>query len=446
MNLLRSNKKLLNSLGAWLLIAVGLFLAIFGLLLDIVFANSSPGFSLPQLLVVTAGIGLASAGWLLRRDNFRKRLARQLIANWPKVLVITLITLFILEIGLGQLDFSTYYPADLPEVTAQVAAEKPCGEHGCRIIPQLSKQACAILTRVPPRFCIVNALGFHDTDKFVAGADLAQRDRILFLGDSFTHGFSADLGRSFVETVENTMPDMTIWNLGIGGLGTEHALYSFRGIAPIMQPQLTILGFFSDNDFYDNQFRNESRVALLTEEKFAPLLNTELRGRWGGNYSPDPELILQYRPHDIYPPPNELERLIGLTRLGTLVLRSLDAFNQAIGTSQLPLAAHITRDYLAQLRDEAAAHNSQFLILLIPAKPDFVALSDEYKAALALLRELRIPHMEVLGQLDVIDDYQEHEDHWNNSGHGKVGALLAECIEAFFAVGNLSACERVVLP
>ncbi|MCY4465591.1 MAG: SGNH/GDSL hydrolase family protein [Chloroflexi bacterium] len=427
---------------AWLLIAAGLALALFGLLLDYILLGSQPGISLPQILVVAAGAGLAMFGWWLRHY----KPSPDLRANLSKALVITLITLFALEIGLGLLDFSTYYPNDLPEVKAQVADEKPCGELGCRILPQLSKQACATLAQVPPRFCILNALGYADTDEFVATADLAQRDRVLFLGDSFTHGFSADLGRSFVETVESALPDMAIWNLGIGGLGTVHALASFRGIAPIMQPQLTILGFFADNDFYDNQFRIESRVALLTEDKFASLLNTELRGRWGGNFFSDPELILQYRPHGIYPPPNEAERLIGLTRLGTLFLRSLDTFSQAIGTSQQRLEAHITRDYLVQLRDEAAAQNSQFLTLLIPAKRDFAALTNEYMTALALLRELGIPHMEVMGQLDAATDYQANDDHWNNSGHGKVGALLAECIDAFFAAGSLSACDRVVMP
>lgn len=431
---------------AWLLIAAGLALALFGLLLDFILPSSSPGISLPQLLIAAAGIGLAVLGLFLRRDKVRQRLLHDLRANLGKVLIIALITLFVLEIGLGLLDFSTYYPSDLPEVKAQVADEKPCGELGCRILPQLSKQACATLERIPPRFCILNALGYADTDEFVASADLARRDRVLFLGDSFTHGFSADLGSSFVETVESALPEMAIWNLGIGGLGTNHALASFRGIAPIMQPQLTILGFFADNDFYDNQFRIESRVALLTEETFASLLNTELRGRWGGNYFSAPELILQYRPHGIYPPPNELERIIGLTRLGTLVLRSLDAFSQAIGTSQPRLEAHITRGYLAQLRNEAAAQHSQFLILLIPAKQDFSGLTAEYKTALALFRDLGIPHLEVMDQLDVAADYQEHDDHWNNSGHMKVGEILADCIEDFFAAGSLSACDKVVMP
>ena len=431
---------------AWLLIATGLALALFGLLLDFILPSSSPGISLPQLLIAAAGIGLAALGLFLRRDKVRQRLLHDLRANLGKALIVTLITLVVLEIGLGLLDFSTYYPGDLPEVKAQIADEKPCGELGCRILPQLSKLACETLAHIPPRFCNLNALGYADSDEFVASADLAGRDRVLFLGDSFTHGFSADPGSSFVETVESALPEMAIWNLGIGGLGTNHALASYRSIAPIMQPQLTILGFFADNDFYDNQFRIESRVALLSEETFASLLNTELRGRWGGNYFSAPESILQYRPHGIYPPPNELERVIGSTRLGTLVLRSLDAFSQTIGTSQQRLETHITRGYLAQLRDEADALHSQFLILLIPAKQDFAGLTAEYRAALDVFQQLGIPHLEVMDRLAVAADYQEHDDHWNNSGHGKVGEILAECIEAFFAAGSLAACDRAVMP
>ena len=36
--------------------------------------------------------------------------------------------------------------------------------------------------------------------------------------------------------------------------------------------------------------------------------------------------------------------------------------------------------------------------------------------------------------------------HWNNAGHQKVGALLADCIEIFVASGNLDECEHVAMP
>ena len=434
-------------MGSWLLIAAGLILTLFGLLLDYILPFSNPGISLPQLLIIVVGAGLAFLGWLLmRRDNLRKRLASQLRANMPKALLITLLTLITLELGFTLLDYPTYYPSDLPEMNVQVADEKACGELGCRINPQLSKQACAMLAQIPPRFCILNAMGYADTDEFVATADLAQRDRVLFLGDSFTHGFSADLGKSFVETVESALPDMAIWNLGIWGLGTNHALASFRGIAPVMQPQLTILGFFPHNDFNDNQFSIESRVPVLTEDKFFTL-HTELRGRWGGNYFAAPELIMRYDTHGISPPPNEVERLIGLTRLGTLFLRSLDTVSHLlVGANEMRIEADITRGYLAQTREEVAAMDSQLLVLVIPAPREFAARTDEYMTAITLLQELGIPHMEVLEQLEVADDYPLNNKHWNNSGHMKVGALLADCIEDFFAAGSLSACDRVIIP
>ncbi len=73
-------------------------------------------------------------------------------------------------------------------------------------------------------------------------------------------------------------------------------------------------------------------------------------------------------------------------------------------------------------------------------------LTDEYTAAIALMRDLAIPYMEVIHMLDADADYKALDNHCSNSGHRIVGELLAECIEAFFAAGSLSACDSVIIP
>ena len=54
----------------------------------------------------------------------------------------------------------------------------------------------------------------------------------------------------------------------------------------------------------------------------------------------------------------------------------------------------VTRQLLAQLRDDVAALDSQFLVLLIPRAVDVDAPGVPYQTAVQLFDELRIPYIE----------------------------------------------------
>ena len=422
-------------------------MALFGLLLDYILPSSNPGIGLPQLLIAAAGIGLAVLGLFLRRDKFRQRLANDLRANLGKGALITLLTLLGLELVLTAAGYATYYPIKPPEAYKEVVDWFRCdAEMGCRYDYDSARVACEA-GDLADRHCVFNTQGFADSDEFVASDDLIRRNRLLVLGDSYTHGYSADVGFSFVAAIEDMLPELALWNLGIVGTGTSQALASFAGIAPIMQPQLTILGFYPTNDYRDNQYAIEKLFAHSRSGNTFGRLSYELEGRWGGIYEVDPMLALRYLKIDVNPPPNELERLIGLTRLGAVLLSSMDAASPLFDGQKWRVQVEITRDYLRQLRDEAAAMDTQLLVLVIPGKEDFLTLTDKYTTAIALMRELAIPYLEVIDKLHLADDYHGPEDeHWNNSGHRIVGEILAECIGAFFAAGSLSACDSVIIP
>ena len=128
---------------AWLLIVAGLALALFGLLLDFILPSSSPGISLPQLLIAAAGLGLAALDLFLRRDKVRQRLANDLRVNLGKSAVITALTIIVLEVALTQLGFAAYFDTDLPPFNGKALYWFDCSEEGgCRYDPAMVSAAC----------------------------------------------------------------------------------------------------------------------------------------------------------------------------------------------------------------------------------------------------------------------------------------------------------------
>ena len=154
----------------------------------------------------------------------------------------------------------TYYPVRYSEEPLELVTWWTCEDQYCRFVQDATVDACenGILRG---RACIVNRQGFGDSDDFTIETGFEGRTRILFLGDSFTQGYSADVGKSYVETVEKIFPQLVVWNAGIHATGTNQAMATFAELGPLLQPQLTILGFFA-NDFKDNLFPFDATVRI----------------------------------------------------------------------------------------------------------------------------------------------------------------------------------------
>ncbi len=90
-----------------LLIVLGLVIAVFGIALDFLFPHSSPGFSLPQLLIVFTGLALSLVSLALRRINVRRRFFRTVKQNALTAFIVTLLTLIVLEFVLVALGIGT---------------------------------------------------------------------------------------------------------------------------------------------------------------------------------------------------------------------------------------------------------------------------------------------------------------------------------------------------
>lgn len=433
---------LLNALFTALAL-IGLVIAVFGIVLDVL-PGTTPGVNLPQVLAIAAGLLLAAVAYSLRRDDLRRR---RLVA-WRKstltVAVITTGTLIVLEVLLAIFDMSTYYPAQIPAEYYQGKPWNICDEAGCHFAPEVLAEACRT-GRAEGRNCSLNPQGFHDTQEFTRSDNMGDKFRIIALGDSFTFGMSADMGKSYIEIVESELADAVLWNMGIPGTGTRQALQSFSVYGPVMQPHLTMLGFYV-NDFGDNLAPiHGQKVATETDEDE---LLFRWEDRWGNIIMLDLPTTWYYREQRKDPPASELQRLVGITRLGTLVLRLFDVIGDSANERvRVDRETEVTRTYLEELRDAVSAQNSELLVLLIPHRGDLASPGRRYLTAIQLMEELEIAYIDPRLEFEYSVDYTVRPDvHWNNAGHQKIGELLSRCIDAFRAYGEWSTCDHVVEP
>ena len=223
-------------------VMLGLMIALFGIAVDYLLPGMSPGVNLPQLLLIFAGLALAIGATQIGRRPVPSWLAGTTGRLIATVVIITILTLFALEIVLTLSGWSTYFPSVLPEADVLLSTWWNCDNQVCRYQQEEAMGACAV-GLISGRHCKVNRQGFGDSEDFVIGADFAERTRIMVLGDSFTQGFSAELGYSFVEFLEAALPEAVVWNAAISGTGTSQALAVFDEFAPQLQPDLTILAF-----------------------------------------------------------------------------------------------------------------------------------------------------------------------------------------------------------
>ena len=91
------------------------------------------------------------------------------------------------------------------------------------------------------------------------------RARILFLGDSFTYGITAEEPETFVERLSARWPDIETINSGCAGYGQREELAVLDRLGAVLKPDVTLLTYFW-NDLEDIQ-RTEPAYAIDGEGK-----------------------------------------------------------------------------------------------------------------------------------------------------------------------------------
>ena len=296
------------------------------------------------------------------------------------VAILIILTLLALEGLLRLRNEPTYYSAEPPDYSLDIAPWSTCDAAGCHYVYDAVGAACAS-GLLEGRVCAVNRQGYSDGDEFLWEMGFEDKTRVLLLGDSFTFGMSADLSQSFAERLDADFPQAAIWNTGIPGGGTHQALAAFNVYAPTLQPQLTILAFYV-NDFDDNLMPIDSWLNAIDPDGNAVAIRMYEIDQWENVIPYSLSDIEYFRSYWKLPPATEFHKQLGLTQLGTLLLRLSDSLR-----TEEPKDAHFdareqaTRHYLLELRDRVEQAGAVFLVLLIPGRADIEEEGMRYQLA-----------------------------------------------------------------
>lgn len=361
-------------------------------------------------------------------------------ANLFLMIFSLLITLVMVEVGLRLLKYpSVFKRGQTFPVVVDRAWHITCDDiNGCVF------QADEART-LGGRFEVINPQGFYDTDTFTVDSLPNDTFKILLLGDSFTFGAAAEVGKSFAEQLETNLSqhtDLTVWNTGIPGTGTNNALIQAQRFIPMMQPNIVILGIYS-NDYADN--------LLPVEAYYAD---------WLGKYavSPDLEIIeltptaAFYRNYGVFPPANRWQFMMGRTRTGSLLMRTADGFQEG-GLSQIAMmdswqfpedwwqstyfeaGIQQTKAYVQQIHALTQAQGIPLIVLAIPYVDDVKAdynpqhpYAQAYHATVAIAEEVEATLADPRASLTEADYVPLPNGHWNNDGHQKIADLLERCL------------------
>jgi hypothetical protein len=279
------------------------------------------------------------------------------------------------------------------------------------------------------RLSIVNNEGYHDRDNFNEVSASSDSLKVLFAGDSFTWGASADVDSSYVDVFENDVKKIypgIIWNTGVPATGTNHAIFTVKKYLPLQKSNYVILGFYVANDFSDNLlpfdnlvFNNLASCYNLYDydKDFKPfkISKSEAYKKATGSY-PMEEL-------------NVLQKVLTRSRFISFITDMKEkVINRLSGKKSRTIEQEykMTAEYLKQLNDYVKENNAELIVCVIPQADDIKEKGTQYLNVIKILNSLSVKYFENTSLFTTGDYLKTGGGHWKNSGHIKAGHGLSK--------------------
>ena len=279
------------------------------------------------------------------------------------------------------------------------------------------------------RLSIVNNEGYHDRDNFTEISAASDSLRVLFAGDSFTWGASADVDSSYVDVFENDIKKVypgLVWNTGVPATGTNHALFTVKKYLPLQKSNYVVLGFYTGNDFTDNLlpydnlvFNNLASCYNLYDYdkdfKAFKISKSEAFKKATGSY-PAEEL-------NVFQKVLIRSRFISFIKdMKAKVVNRLSGNKARVEEQEYKM----TKQYLQELNNYTKENNAELIVCVIPGDNDLKSKDKNYLNAVEILKGLSIKYIENTEHFYDKDYVKAGGGHWINSGHSKAGHALSK--------------------
>ncbi len=278
-----------------------------------------------------------------------------------------------------------------------------------------------------------NALGLRDIE---LGPKAPGEWRLLVLGDSFTFGAGVRAEATWPRLLERELraagySRLRVVNAGVPAYGVLQEALLFERLAPQVEPDAVLLGFFLGNDFYD---RLEPGAVAVVDGYLvsapAPGSFTQIGQRLG--LTPELKIALRTRSHLYTLSMHAWSALLARTGLG----ETGEAFAIYRRTPPPEIDRALEEVGVALARLEAACRR-RGIPLAVAALPDqrvenpvTADPSLDYRAPVDHLRRLAEPLG--LALFDLSDSFRGRADaifavdqHWNEQGHELAARFLA---------------------
>jgi len=247
--------------------------------------------------------------------------------------------------------------------------------------------------------------------------------RILALGDSYTFGWGVPQGEEWIrvaaDEINGKLGAGTVegWNGGVNGYGTEGALALLERVAPELQPDVVLLGFFA-NDFTDN----------LLGTGVYEVRNGYLFDRFSHDFFQESVLARESHLYRLISSAWETARLKYLG--GVPTARAVKQFSP----SEFERGRDLSEQLILRLRDAAARAGASFAVVWLPA--DVYALSGSSPRDVPLRWELQqgiaaagVPSLDLLpvalAETRIPGLYLPNDGHLSVRGNRVMGRAVA---------------------
>jgi hypothetical protein len=254
------------------------------------------------------------------------------------------------------------------------------------------------------------------------------KKKILFIGDSFTWGFSATpiKGNCFADIVANET-NYEVINLGIPG--TDPPQYSLLAekYIPQLKPDLVLVMFFMGNDLmmYDRTIAPYKPLHHYTN---AGAIYADMDGKHFATARAAYHYVTDERYYLLHPS-NLLEKIIAKSALLSRLYSVRYRIIEKIRYEKVAKNAWLTKKYLKAIKEAADKYKVPVRFVLIPEIKEADKSAEEYTEKYAdLLRDSVLKDYWLIPQKNEKSNFNDYPDaHLNNKGH----RFYADYIKAF---------------